>query len=309
MTSPGRFGFAGTSVFAAHLLDGLIETGIEIGLVVTQPDRPAGRRRALTPPPVALAARGRGIATVQPELAAEALEPIRLAGLRAMAICGYGNLVPAALLDELPWLNLHPSILPRWRGAAPIERALLAGDAETGVAVLLLVEELDAGPVVEQRRFALGARDDRCTVEERVLRVGVPDLAASLRAVAAGTLRAEPQPRSGISYAHKLSRSDRALDPTETVATTLGRVRAFAGSTLASIDLGGQPVGIARAHAASVPVAPGGVEGRGAAVAIGVADGAIEATELQAPGRRPLDAGSFLRGYRRPLAPARRLPW
>lgn len=304
-----RFGFAGTNAFAARVLDGLLDDGIEISLVMSQPDRQAGRRRRFAAPPVAELARERGLPLLQGADAAGASESIRAAGLAAMAICGYGNLIPAALLDELPWLNLHPSILPRWRGAAPVERALLAGDRESGVAVMALVEELDAGPVVVQRRFAIEAGDDRRDVEQRALEFGVPDLAEALRASARGTLVSRPQASAGVSYAQKLTRADRALDPAESVELTIGRIRAFAGSNSAAIDLGGETIGVGRARPADGVLAIGDVEARPDALAIGVSGGSVEALELQAPGKRSLDAASFLRGYRRSLAPARRPDW
>ncbi len=210
--------------------------------MLSQPDRPAGRRRQPTPPPVAVAARELGLPLLQPERAGEAAAAVEEAGLAAMAICAYGQLVRPPLLDALPWLNLHPSLLPRWRGAAPVERALMAGDAETGVAIMELVPALDAGPIAALERWDVGPDDDAGDVMARALELGVPLLARALAEAAAGRLATTPQPEQGITYADKLTRADRRLDPAEPARAAHDRVRALAPHIGAQLRLGGQDV-------------------------------------------------------------------
>jgi methionyl-tRNA formyltransferase len=169
-----RVGFAGTNWWAAEALRRLAEVHtLEIGLVLSQPDRPAGRGRKPAASPVVLAARELGLAVAQPERAADALPLLEASGARSVGVVAYGLLVPRALLAALPFVNLHPSALPRWRGAAPIERALMAGDAEGAVAAILLVEALDAGPIAALERFAVPADDDAGASRARSSRQGV----------------------------------------------------------------------------------------------------------------------------------------
>ncbi len=281
--------------------------GTPIALVLSQPDRPAGRRRQPTPPPVAVAARELGLPLVQPERAGEAAPAVEDAGLAAMAICAYGQLVRPPLLDALPWLNLHPSLLPRWRGAAPVERALMAGDAETGVAIMELVPALDAGPVAALERWPVGPDDDAGAVMGRALELGVPLLARALDAAAAGRLAAVPQSEEGVTYAEKLVRADRLLDPTQPARASHDRVRALSPHIGAQLRLGGQDVVVWRTERTGETLPPGEVAADGRRILVGFADGALAVAELQAPGKRRLDAATFLRGWRGALGPATRL--
>jgi methionyl-tRNA formyltransferase len=298
-----RFGFAGTSDYAADCLRRLVVEGIEPAFVLTQPDRPAGRNRRLTAPPAALAARELGLTVIAPEHAIDALPTIAAAGVAAVAICAYGQILPAALLAAVPWLNVHPSLLPRWRGAAPIERAILAGDTETAVAVIETTLALDAGPVVSVDRFPLEGLDAGAAMN-RSLELGVPRLAAALRACAAGTLVSTPQREEGITYAHKLGAVDRPLDPAVGVRDALLRVRALAPHIGATIVLGGERLVVWRAERADVALEPGAVRADHGAIAVGFGDGALSLLELQAPGKRSLSAAALLRGWRKPLGPA-----
>jgi len=302
------FGYAGTSAFGADCLRALVAGGTEVALVLSQPDRPAGRRRQPTPPPVAVAARELGLPLRQPERAGEAAADVARAGVAAMAICAYGQLVRPPFLEQLPWLNLHPSLLPRWRGAAPVERALMAGDAETGVAVMQLVEALDAGPVAAVHRFAVGPDDDAGAVMARALELGVPELARALAASAAGELELEPQAGGGVTYADKLVRADRLLDPADPARAAHDRVRALSPHIGALLRLAGQDVVVWRTSPVDADVAPGAVAVDGDDLVVGFADGALALRELQAPGRRRMDAASFLRGWRGALERAERVP-
>ena len=299
--------FAGTSDYGARCLDALLAAGVEIGVVLTQPDRPAGRRRLLTPPPVAVRAQELGLPLLQPERPGDVRDELRRGDVAAVAICAYGQLVRPPLLDDVPWLNLHPSPLPRWRGAAPVERALLAGDTASAACVMRIVEALDEGPLASAEPFPIGPDDDAGALMERSLDLGVPRLAAALRAAVRGDLVLEPQRADGATYAAKLTRDDRLLDPARGRVEERNRVRALSPHIGAVLDLGGAPVTVWRAALAADPVAPGAVAVDGGRLVVGFADGALELERVQPAGKRPLPAADFLRGVRHALGPARRL--
>ena len=279
------------------MLRGLLDAGVEVPLVVSQPDRPAGRRRTLTPPPVAALALELGLPLLQPERAGAAEDALRATEPAAIIICAYGQLLPAALLALCPWLNLHPSLLPRWRGAAPIERALMAGDAETGVTVMRTVAELDAGPLVFEQTIPLGDEADAAFVEREALRLGVPALVAAL--AAAHALPEQPQAAAGATYAAKLVREDRLLDPAvDTVRVALNRIRALRPHIGAQLALDGETTLIWRATAAVERGVAGAVAVVDGALLVGLVDGAITIGELQSAGRKALPAAEWLRGRR-----------
>jgi methionyl-tRNA formyltransferase len=299
-------GFAATSAYGAASLRHLVAAGAPIRLVLTQPDRPAGRRRVLTAPPAAAAARELGLPVLQPERAGDALDDLRAAGVRAMGICAYGQLVPDALLAALPWVNLHPSALPRWRGAAPVERTILAGDADTAVAVMAVVRELDAGPLASLHPFEVGERGTAGDLMARSLELGTAPFAAALAAAAAGELATTPQAAGGVTYAHKLTADDRLLDPAEPVALADRRVRALAPHIGAALELGGRRLLVWRAEPVAATLPPGDVTADGGRLVVGFADGALELAEVQPPGKRPMGAAELLRGWRGPVGPAAR---
>ena len=302
-----RAPFAGTSAFGAEVLRGLVAAGVEVPLVLSQPDRPAGRRRALTPPPVAALARELGLPLLQPERAVDALDDLRAVEPSAVAICAYGQLLPQDLLDLCPWLNLHPSLLPRWRGAAPIERALMAGDAETGVAIMETVLALDEGPVVSSDRIPLGADVDAADVEAAALRLGVPALVRAIAAAADGALVSTPQAVEGATYAEKLTRDDRLIDPARHgVTVTLDRIRGLRPHIGALLAFDDEACTIWRAASVDDAVAPGAVAVLDERLLIGLADGAIAVTELQTAGKRALSTPDWLRGRRMPPTRAAR---
>ena len=259
-----------------------------------------------TPPPAAVAARELGLPLLQPERARDAADALEHAGVAAMALCAYGQLIPPALLELVPWLNLHPSALPRWRGAAPIERAIMAGDETTAAAVMRLVPELDAGPVAAEVPFAIGPDDDAGLVGARAVELGAPLLAEALRASAAGRLVVRPQPATGVTYAEKLGPSDRLLDPDEPVRRAHDRVRALSPHVGALLRLGEERLTVWRTRAVPERLDRGEVRVDGGRLLVGFADGALELLLVQAPGRRILPAAELLRGVRRPLAPASR---
>ncbi|MGA0122483.1 MAG: methionyl-tRNA formyltransferase [Gaiellales bacterium] len=296
-----RAPFAGTSAFGAAVLRGLVERGVEVPLVLCQPDRPAGRKRRLTPPPVAALARELGLPLVQPERALEAHDALAATRPEAIAICAYGQLLPPSLLRVAPWLNLHPSLLPRWRGAAPIERALMAGDVESGVAIMRTEAELDAGPIVSVERFPIGPDDDADDVERRALAAGVPALAHARAAAQAGTLDWVPQATDGVTYAAKLERADRLIDPlADGALETANRVRALRPRIGALRALDGETTVVWRVASTQEPLAPGQVRVLDGTLAIGLWGGSLLVTELQSPGKRALPAADWLRGRRSP---------
>lgn len=290
------------------MLRGLVEGGIGVPVVVTQPDRPAGRRRHPTPPPIVPVAAELGIPLLQPERVADALPALRAATPAVGVVCAYGQLLPAEILDLCLWLNLHPSLLPRWRGAAPIERALMAGDGRGGVTVMQTVAALDAGPLAACAEFPIGDDDDAGTLAERALERGIPLLIEAVRAGHANRLAVEPQAQDGITYAAKITRADRLLDPAAMSADEArNHVRALRPDYGALLALDGQPVTVWRAEIATTDVASGDVVVADAALTVGFAGGAIEIREIQSPGRRPLPVADWLRGLRQPPTRAARV--
>ncbi|MEO9175032.1 MAG: methionyl-tRNA formyltransferase, partial [Gaiellales bacterium] len=283
------------------------DPSLEVALVLTQPDRRAGRGRALRRPPVADRALELGLAVLQPERPPEALDELRSAGLGSIAVVAYGELVPRALLDELPWLNLHPSRLPRWRGAAPIERALMAGEDELASCVILLVEALDAGPIAGCERFELGWDEDAVDAYRRSLELGAPLLARALVDAAEGRLATVPQ-IGEASYAAKLGKDDLALDPNDPWRAAHDRVRALAATTGARLAIDGSLLTIWRSRPApdAERIAAGALLVADDRVLLGVADGALELVDVQPSGRRRMAAADWARGLRGELPIAAR---
>ncbi|MEV4419116.1 methionyl-tRNA formyltransferase [Patulibacter sp. NPDC049589] len=275
---PVRTAFLGTSWFAADVLRRLAAADRAPVLVLTRPDRPAGRGRKLTPPPVADAARELGIPLLQPErLDDDAVAAIAAVSPDALIVCAYGAIVREPLLSAYPLLNVHPSLLPRWRGAAPVERAIMAGDAETGVSIMELVEELDAGPVQLQESIAIGPDDTYGDVAPKLVDLGSDLLLRALEHVAAGTLTATPQPDEGVTYAEKIVATDRDLDPDAPAREQHDRVRALAphiGARLKQED--GSYLGVRRTTIAD--------------------DGSLQLLEVQPPGKSSMPYADYLRG-------------
>jgi methionyl-tRNA formyltransferase len=298
--TPSRVGFAGTSAWAADALALLAgDPALEVAIVLTQPDRPAGRGRALRPPPVAERARELDIPVLQPERPAQAFDELVAADLGAVAVVAYGELVPRALLDALPWLNLHPSRLPRWRGAAPIERALIAGEDELAACVILLVEALDAGPIAASESFTLATEETAVDAYRRSLELGAPALASALVSASVGQLATVPQVGEA-TYAAKLGRDDLALDPAGPWRPQHARVRALAATAGARLAIDGDILSVWRSRA--VPDGPALLPGTLALddghLLLGCADGVLELVELQPAGRTRMDAAAWARGVR-----------
>jgi methionyl-tRNA formyltransferase len=284
--------FFGTAAFGASVLRELAARGrVRVESVISQPDRPSGRGRRRRPPPVAVAAAELGLPLRQPEDASA--EP---PGADAGVVVAYGQIVREPLLSAYPLLNVHPSLLPRWRGAAPVERAIMAGDEETGVAVMGLVAELDAGPVYGCERFPIGTADDAGAIYERAVRLGVPLLERVLVERPAPV----PQDEEGVTYAAKLGPEDRWLDWARPAVELERRVRALSPHIGARCTIDGQELVVWRARAVEGGLAPGLVA---PPLTVGCESGALELLELQPAGRRRMTADAFVRGLR--AAPGR----
>jgi methionyl-tRNA formyltransferase len=286
----------GTSDFAVAVLRRVAASAHAPALVITRPDKPKGRGRKLQPPPVAEAARELGIEVFQPKSvnSDEARERIRAAQPDEVLICAFGALIKEPLLSEHAMLNVHPSLLPRWRGAAPIERAIEAGDDLTGVTIMRPVAAMDAGPICLQRDEPIRPDDDYGTL--------APRLAALSGELLVETLDTRPtcmpQQEAGVTIAPKIESEERRLDPSTGPETLVRRVRALNPHIGTWIELhGGDRLGVRRAQVAAESAAPGeliGVDGR---LLWGCAGGALDLLVVQPPGGRAMDAADFLRGH------------
>jgi methionyl-tRNA formyltransferase len=289
--------YLGTSPFAAAVLERLAGGPHRPQLVVTRPDRPKGRGRALQPPAVAFKARELGIDVVQPERLHDRATADRIAAAEpdALVLCAYGALVGEPLLSRYEIFNVHPSLLPRWRGAAPIERAIMAGDAETGVSIMRLTAGLDSGPVCLQASEPIRPDDDYGTLSARLQELSGDLL---VRALEERPPWAE-QDESGVTYAHKIEAADRTLDPTRTPEEEERRVRALRPHIGARLPLpDGSFLGVVAAAVDGPTLAPAGgrVRTDGEALLLDCRGGALELTEVQPPGGRPMPAQAWLRG-------------
>ncbi|CAP45078.1 methionyl-tRNA formyltransferase [Bordetella petrii] len=315
-----RLVFAGTPEFARVALDALLAAGHDIPLVLTQPDRPAGRGLKLTPSPVKQAALAAGIEVAQPRSlrldgrypddAAQAQAQLRQAAPEVMVVAAYGLILPAWTLALPPrgCLNIHASLLPRWRGAAPIQRAIEAGDTQTGVTIMQMDEGLDTGDMLLEHRVPIGAADTAAQLHDALAAAGGQAIVQALAALQAGNLPARPQPADGVTYAAKLDKAQAALDCAQPAALLARRVRAFNPVPGATLRLPGldEPVKVWRAQAldASAAQAPGSVLRAGPeGIDIATGSGVLRLLELQKAGgkRQPVDV--FVRGWQPPAHP------
>lgn len=290
--------FAGTPEFAAVALDALIAAGFEIGLVLTQPDRPGGRGMRLQPSAVKLRALGARLPLKQPATLrdAAAQSALQAVGADAMVVAAYGLILPDTVLKIPPrgCLNIHASLLPRWRGAAPIQRALLAGDATTGITIMQMEQGLDTGPILLQERIAIADTDTAQTLHDRLARLGAQAIVHALQAPPP----AHAQDAAHATYAEKISKSEATIDWTRNAVDVCRQVRAFNPAPGAATSWHGTGLKVwdaqAENHGTAVPGTLMEVDATGILVAAGA--GAVRITELQKAGAKRLPAAAFLAG-------------
>ncbi len=306
--------FAGTPEFAAVALESLHQAGFEIALVLTQPDRPAGRGMQLQASSVKQTALAHGIEVLQPlSLRQDSADPLRAADARAaherllaldydvMVVAAYGLILPLATLAIAPAINIHGSLLPRWRGAAPIHRAIEAGDEETGITIMQMEEGLDTGPMLAVSRIAIEADDTTGTLHDKLARLGGKMIVEALGKMALGELDAVAQPEAGVTYAAKISKQEATLD-FALPALELGlKIRAFNPFPGACAKVNGVTIKLwgAEVLEADSSAAPGTILAADAAHGILVACGAgsLRLTQLQKPGGKRLPAAEFIKGF------------
>lgn len=302
--------FAGTPEFAAVALRALLASGHEVALVLTQPDRPAGRGMQLKASAVKAVARAHGLPVYQPERLKDPAthRPIRDAAAEVMVVAAYGLILPQAVLDLPPLgcVNIHASLLPRWRGAAPIHRAILAGDAVTGITLMQMDAGLDTGAMLGRAELPILRDDTTASLHDRLAELGGREIVALLPRLAAAQATAIPQDDAQATYAAKITKDEAALDWTRPAAELHRQVRAFDPFPGAATRMAGTPLKVWRCTLAEGKGQPGeilAVDTDGIRVACGT--GALRITELQQAGGRRLDAAAFLAGH--PLAPGMRL--
>ena len=302
--------FAGTPEFAATALAALHDAGVEIPLVLTQPDRPAGRGLQLQASPVKQYALAHDMPVAQPvslrldgkyaEEAAAAHALLKTTEHQVMVVAAYGLILPASVLiiPPLGCINIHASLLPRWRGAAPIHRAIEAGDRETGVTIMQMDEGLDTGPMLMKHIEPISDTDTTGTLHDRLAVLGGQMIVEALKQLSAGKLQATPQPDEGVSYATKISKDEAALDFRLPAEELLQRIRAFNPFPGALTHLHDTPLKLWRARLEASSGRPGEIlaaDGNGIVVACG--QGALRLLELQKPGGKRLEAAQFLQGF------------
>nr|WP_211163004.1 methionyl-tRNA formyltransferase [Aromatoleum diolicum] len=297
-----RVAFAGTPEFAAAALEAIIAAGFAVPLVLTQPDRPAGRGMKLNPSPVKQVALAHGIAVDQPEKLRTDAQRAQLVACApdVLVVAAYGLILPRAVLDlpRLGCINIHASLLPRWRGAAPIHRAIEAGDAETGITIMQMDEGLDTGPMLMKRALPIGADDTTGSLHDRLAVLGAQMIVEALRLLPQSGLAATPQPAAGVTYAAKIGKAEAAIDWRRPAAELAFAVRAFNPFPGAVATLREVPVKVWRAEVVAGHGEPGTVlaaDDGGVVVACG--EQALRLIEMQKPGSRRLPAGEFLRGF------------
>jgi methionyl-tRNA formyltransferase len=290
--------FAGTPEFAAQALQAIIQVGHEVPLVLTQPDRPAGRGMVLQPSPVKKLALEKGIEVFQPLSLKDTAAQQRIAAIGAdvMVVAAYGLILPQVVLDmpRFGCLNIHASLLPRWRGAAPIQRALLAGDTQTGVCIMQMEAGLDTGPVLLRGAFPIDSADTSATLHDRLAGLGSTLIVEALGHL---PLPAEPQPADGVTYAQKIEKAEALIDWRKSAAELDRHIRAFNPFPGAQALLGGQTIKLWRASR---------VDARGefgrilavdrSAIVVACGEGALAISELQKAGGKRLPVQQFLAG-------------
>jgi methionyl-tRNA formyltransferase len=302
-----RLVFAGTPAFAAVALEALQNSDHQIVLVLTQPDRPAGRGMKMVASEVKQLAVSHGIRVEQPTTLRDAELVNMIAGVDAdaMIVAAYGLILPREVLELFRYgcINIHASLLPRWRGAAPIQHALLAGDSETGISIMQMEEGLDTGPVFAMERVRIDARDNSSTLHDKLAALGALTIVSALTGIESGALQAQPQSSVGATYAQKITREQARIDWKLPAVELERAVRAFNPFPAAFSFFEGQVVKFWDAELVSGLSAKAGEISAvsDAGIDVGCGHGALRLTRLQRPGGKQLPAAEFLRGF--PLRP------
>lgn len=302
--------FAGTPEFAATALAALHDAGFDIPLVLTQPDRPSGRGMQLQPSPVKQYALAHGMPVLQPvslrldgkypEEASAAHQQLKGTEHQVMVVAAYGLILPASVLQipSLGCINIHASLLPRWRGAAPIHRAIEAGDRETGITIMQMDEGLDTGPMLLKQAEPIADDDTTGTLHDRLAAIGGRLIVEALTTLSAGGLHAQPQPVAGVTYAEKIAKEEAVLDFSLPADQLLRRIRAFNPFPGALAKINDTPLKIWRARSRTSAGQPGEILAADAqGIIVGCGQGALQLLELQKPGGKRLDAAQFLQGF------------
>ncbi|MGM3386852.1 methionyl-tRNA formyltransferase [Stutzerimonas stutzeri] len=305
-----RIVFAGTPEFAAQHLQALLDANRQVVAVYTQPDRPAGRGQKLMPSPVKQLAQSRGIPVFQPSTLRAPEAQAELAALQAdlMVVVAYGLILPQAVLDlpRLGCINSHASLLPRWRGAAPIQRAIEAGDSESGVTVMQMEAGLDTGPMLLKVTTPISAIDTGGSLHDRLATLGAQALVEAVAALEAGTLVGEVQDDALATYAHKLNKEEARLDWTRPAVELERRVRAFHPWPICHAGLDDATLKVHAARAAASQGTPGQIlEASREGLEVACGEGSLLLTRLQLPGGKPLDFGDLFNSRREQFAPGK----
>jgi len=294
--------FAGTPEFAVPALDALIKAGHNIVMVLTQPDRPAGRGMKLRASPVKQLALQHDLNVYQPaSLKPEDVQAdIAAVQCDVMIVAAYGLIIPTAVLDmpKQGCYNIHGSLLPRWRGAAPIHRAILAGDTETGVTIMEVVPKLDAGAMVSKGRMPILNTDTTQTLHDAISQTGATLMVEAMQTLQeTGQLAAETQDETLVTYAHKVEKAESKLDWQKTAVELSRQIRAFNPFPVATAQFRGETCRIWFARSAQGQAAPGEVYALGEAIQVGCGEGLLDIVELQMPGGKRQSAQQFIQGH------------
>lgn len=294
-----RVAFAGSPEAAVAPLRALAASRHDVPVVVTQPDKARGRSRRPTPTPVGAAAAELGVPVLRPATIndPDVVQAIADTGAEALVVVAFGQILREAVLSRWPCVNVHFSLLPAYRGAAPVERAIMDGVERTGVTIMFMEAGLDTGPMIASESTPIGAEEDAGSLVGRLSAIGGPLLVHALDDLEAGRAAPVPQPEEGVSLAPKIGAGDRVLDLSRPAAELARRVRALSPHIGAVARIGGEPFKIwaARARPESAPAGLSVVERR---LVAGCGEGSLDVRELQPPGRGRMDAASFLRGWR-----------
>lgn len=299
-----RIIFAGTPDFAVPALQALLDSEHEIRAVYTQPDRPAGRGRKLTPSPVKALALTAGLPVYQPENFKETpdLEQLKAFDADLMVVVAYGLILPQAVIDtpHLGCINIHGSLLPRWRGAAPIHRAIMAGDTETGITIMRIVKKLDAGDMLHKEICPIGEYDTSSDLHDKLAQMGAIGLINVLTQICNGTVNAEPQDEALVTYAHKLEKAEAVLDWSKSALELDRQIRGLNAWPVAQTLYRSAVLRVWRAIIldSAIKLSPGEIHSDGKHhLDVGTGDGVLRLLELQLPGGKRIETSAFLNAH------------